>query len=133
MIGAPIMANEDERLAALERYQIMDTHSEHAFDTLTRIAAMVCEVPIAIITLIDGTRHWFKSVIGLDLSETPREISFCAHAIQSQTMLEIPDASSDARFADNPLVLGSPGIRFHAGAPLITPDNLALGSLCVID
>ena len=133
MISAPHLANEDERLAALERYQIMDTHSEQAFDALTRIAAMVCDVPIAIITLIDGRRQWFKSVIGLDLTETPREVSFCAHALQSQAMLEIPDASSDARFADNPLVVGRPGIRFYAGAPLITPDKLALGSLCVID
>ncbi len=133
MISALIPAQEDERLAALERYQIMDTHSEQAFDALTRIAAIVCDVPIAIITLLDGKRVWFKSVIGIDRGEIPREISFCTHAIQSADLLEVPDAACDERFADNPIVIGDPRIRFYAGAPLITPDKLALGSLCVID
>jgi anti-sigma regulatory factor (Ser/Thr protein kinase) len=125
--------NEAERLRSLRSYKILDTDPEQAFDDLTLIASQICGAPIALITLVDEDRQWFKSRIGTDLRETPRSISFCAHAIQQKGIFTVPDASIDARFKDNPVVKGNPHIRFYAGAPIESSDGQALGTLCVID
>ncbi|MFS0738553.1 HWE histidine kinase domain-containing protein [Sphingomonas sp. 1P06PA] len=124
---------EAERLAALADYAILDTPPEAGFDDLTAIAAAVCHVPIALVSLVDDHRQWFKSAHGLAARETPRSQAFCAHALVDQMLLEVPDATQDPRFAQNPLVTGDPKIRFYAGAPLITDSGHALGTLCVID
>lgn len=127
-------ADEEARLADLRSYGILDTEAEQSFDDLARLAAQVCETPIALISLVDAHRQWFKARVGVDLAETPREISFCARAILApNSVLEVPDARCDARFAANPLVTGEMGIRFYAGTPLVTADGYALGTLCVID
>jgi PAS domain S-box-containing protein len=133
MITPPFPQNESERLRILRQYQILDTSPERAFDDLTRLASDLCEGPIALITFIDDHRQWFKSRIGLSLTETPREISFCAHAILQRQPFIIPDASSDPRFADNPWVTSDPHVRFYAGAPLLTPQGYPLGTVCVMD
>ncbi|PZU91512.1 MAG: hypothetical protein DCE90_19565 [Pseudanabaena sp.] len=133
MLKPEIPANESDRLVALNRYKVLDTLPEQEYDDLTQLAADICGTPISLISLVDQDRQWFKSRVGLDATETPRDISFCGHAIADGEILNIPDATQDVRFADNPLVLQDPNIRFYLGVPLITPDLYPLGTLCVID
>ena len=130
----PIPENEVQRLKALKDYNILDTFNEEEFDRLTQLAALICGVPIALVSLIDETRQWFKANVGLqETKETPRDISFCQFTIMSSETFEIVDATKDERFAENPLVTGNPEIRFYAGYPLTDPNGMNLGSLCVID
>jgi PAS domain S-box-containing protein len=124
---------EDDRLVALHRYQVLDTPDERAFDRIVNLAALLLDVPIALISLIDTERQWFKARHGLDTLETPRALAFCDHAIRGVGITVVPDAEKDSRFCDNPLVTGDPHVRFYAGAPLMTPDGYAIGTLCTID
>jgi PAS domain S-box-containing protein len=126
-------SNETDRLHALQRYDILDTPPEQAFDDITRLAAQICQTPTALISLVDADRQWFKSKVGLTVPETPRDVAFCERVILERHLLIVPDACQDDRFANNPLVIGDPKIRFYVGTPLITPDDFALGTLCAID
>jgi two-component sensor histidine kinase len=132
-VSMPIAAAEEARLAELAAYDVLDTPPEQEFDEIVAMAAEICGVPVALISLVEKERQWFKARVGLDASETPRDVSFCQFAILEADMLVVPDALEDERFASNPLVVGEPHIRFYAGMPLITPRGLALGTLCVID
>lgn len=133
MTPAPMPADEADRLNALRDLLLLDTSPEERYDRLARFAAEQLDVPIALLTLVDGQRQWFKSRIGLEVSETARDISFCGHAIMESEIFVVEDASRDPRFLDNPLVTGEPHIRFYAGAPLSAPSGHRIGTLCVID
>ncbi len=130
---ANVAPREAARLEALKDYRILDTDSEQSYDDITFLAAQLCDVPIALISLVDADRQWFKSKVGLDVRETSRDVSFCAHAILGDQTLVVKDAREDERFRDNALVCSEPNIVFYAGVPLCTPSGARIGSLCVID
>ena len=133
MPAAPLPPQEEERLEALERYDILDTPEEKALDDLVRLAASICDTPIALISLVDDRRQWFKSHIGLEVRETPRDLAFCAYALFDDELLIVEDACKDPRFADNDFVTGELRLRFYAGAPLLTSEGHILGTVCVLD
>lgn len=133
MFGYPRPYNEAARLEALRRYAILDSAPEDPYDNLVQVAANLCEVPVAAVSLVDKDRQWFKARQGIAATETPREWAFCAHAIMGNETFIVEDATQDERFSSNPLVTGEPDIRFYMGAPLVTSEGLALGSFCVID
>jgi GGDEF domain-containing protein len=133
MQSANLPENETERLATLRSLSILDTPRDDRFDRFTRLAARIFDMPMALISLVDENRQWFKSVEGFEGSETPREFSFCAHAIHGDDVFEVRNSRSDSRFRDNPLVVEQPHVRYYAGAPLVTPDGNRMGTLCIID
>lgn len=125
---------EAVRQRTLEAYRVLDSLPEQVYDDIARLAGRLCDTPIALISLIDRDRQWFKARVGLDVQQTPREQAFCDHAVRDAgALLEVQDATIDSRFASNPLVTGDPGIRFYAGMPLVAPNGAALGTVCVID
>ena len=132
-MAAPTPSAEAARVAALNRYAILDTEPEQSFDDLVILAAHICQTPMAMLSLVDDHRQWFKSKLGVKAPETRKEISICVHAIQQGDLFIVPDTLKDERFRENPLVVGEPHIRFYAGAPLINEDGFALGTLCVLD
>ena len=133
MVPAPIPTDEAERLSALRALMLLDTPPEERFDRLVRFAAEQLDTPIAMVSLVDGQRQWFKARVGLDDTESARDVSFCGHAILKEVVFVVEDARSAPRFEDNPLVVGEPHIRFYAGAPLSAPGGHRIGTLCVID
>jgi GAF domain-containing protein len=133
MPAAPVPENEAARLETLRQYEILDTDPEESFNDLTRLAAYICNTPIALISLIDAHRQWFKSRVGLSERETSRDVSFCAHAILQDGPCIVRDALDDERFRTNPMVTSDPYIRFYAGSPLMSPEGFKIGTLCVID
>lgn len=126
-------ADETSRLEALKRYSILDTLPEQIYDDVTALASLIFDTPIALVSLVDADRQWFKARVGIEVKETPRSLSFCAHTLGPAKTLIIPDATQDLRFKDNPAVTGDPGVRFYAGAPIIEADGHVLGTVCVID
>jgi len=132
-VKPPVPPDEESRLTSLANLGILDTPPEERFDRLTRLAAAIFDVPTALVSLIDRDRQWFKSVHGLDVRETPREVSFCGHAVAERAPMIVSDALNDPRFADNPYVVGGPRVRFYAGQPLILPDGSCVGTVCLID
>ncbi|MCF8059737.1 MAG: GAF domain-containing protein [Bacteriovoracaceae bacterium] len=133
MRSAPLPENEEKRLRSLKELDILDTAIEASFDEITQLAAQICETPISLISLLDEERQWFKSRYGLEAESTPRDYAFCGHTILQNEIFEVNDSRENNNFKDNPLVTGAPNVIFYAGSPLLTPDNLALGTLCVID
>ena len=130
----PTIGNESERLSTLHEYRLLDTLPEAAFDELVALAAQVCGTPVSLVSLVGRDRQWFKAKVGIEACETPRSVSFCAHAIaRPDEIFLVPDATRDPRFADNPLVTGPLGLRFYAGVPLKMATGHAIGSLCVVD
>ena len=132
-MNSPALSTDAARLAALDRYAILDTDPEQSFDDLVILASYICKTPIALLSLLDDHRQWFKSTVGVQVRETPLEMSICAHAIKQEDLFIVPDTLQDTRFRENPMVVGEPHIRFYAGAPLINEDGFALGTLCVLD
>ena len=130
---APAPITNQARVAELQKYAILDTEPEQAFDDLTLLASYVCKTPIALISLVDEDRQWFKSRVGMSVTQTARDVAFCSTAIQQSDVFVVPDTLQDERFRNNPLVVSEPRIRFYAGAPLITEEGYALGTLCVVD
>lgn len=133
MESAPETDDEAERIAKLQSYNVLDTMPEAVYDDIVNLATNLCDTPIALVSLIDKDRQWFKAKVGLDAPETPRDVAFCSHAIHQQNIFEINDSRLDDRFHDNPLVTGDPRVIFYAGAPLISPEGHKVGTLCVID
>jgi diguanylate cyclase (GGDEF)-like protein/PAS domain S-box-containing protein len=131
--AVPVPVDEEARLASLHSYRVLDTPHEEVFDDLVRLAAMICETPMAAISLVDDDRQWFKASVGLSVDETPRDVAFCAHALAEPDLLVVDDARTDERFCDNPMVTSGPEIRFYGGAPLRNEEDHTLGSLCVVD
>jgi GAF domain-containing protein len=129
----PTISDEQDRLKALESYSVMDSLPEEDFDAITQLASYICDTPIALVSLLDRDRQWFKSTVGLEIKEYPKSISFCQYAVKGNEVYEVQNALEDELFSDNPLVTGNPDIRFYAGAPLIDDEGFKLGTLCVID
>jgi GAF domain-containing protein len=129
----PMPANETERLEALRQYDVLDSGRERNYDEISKVAAFICDTPMAAVTLIDRDRQWIKSAVGLEVGETSREVAFCNYTILQNDVLVVEDTTKDVRFSSNPFVTGNPNIRFYAGAPLLSHDDCAIGSLCVVD
>jgi len=133
MQKAPALPDEQRRLGILREYRILDTAAEKVFDDITSLAADVCNAPVCLLSFVDAHRLWFKSNVGMEIQEAPRESSLCSHAIAGRDIFVIPDARADERFCHSPIVTGPASVRFYAGMPLITPDGAAVGTLCIID